>query len=66
MGIRTFTLRLTDEQLDYVGEKATELGISKNDYVRRLIDGDIRADKQDVILQEIIKIRDILLRKEKE
>ena len=44
MSIKTFTLRLTEEQLDFVGEKAKEMGVSKNDYIRRLIDGDIRAD----------------------
>ncbi len=60
MSIKTFTLRLTEEQLKYVGEKAEEIGVSKNDYIRRLIDGDIRADKQDKILQEIIEIKEIL------
>lgn len=60
MSIKTFTLRLTEEQLNFIGEKAKEIGISKNDYIRRLIDGDIRADKQDKILQEIIKIKEML------
>lgn len=60
MSIRTFTLRLTEEQLNFVGEKAKEMGVSKNDYIRRLIDGDIRADKEDKILQEIIEIKNIL------
>lgn len=61
MSVRTFTLRLTDEQISFIGEKAKELGVSKNDYIRRLIDGDIRADKQDKILQEIIEIKEMLL-----
>lgn len=60
MSIKTFTLRLTEEQLDFVSEKAKEMGVSKNDYIRRLIDGDIRADKEDKILQEIIKIKNML------
>ncbi len=60
MSIKTFTLRLTEEQLDYIGEKAKEIGVSKNDYIRRLIDGDIRADKQDKILQEIIEIKKMI------
>lgn len=64
LGIKTFTLRLTEEQLDFIGEKAKELGVSKNDYIRRLIDGDIRADKQDKILQEIIEIKKTLERGE--
>lgn len=63
MSIKTFTLRLTEEQLNFIGEKSSELGISKNDYIRRLIDGDIRADKQDKILQEIIEIKHMLERK---
>ena len=60
MSIKTFTLRLTEEQLDFVSEKAKEMGVSKNDYIRRLIDGDIRADKEDKILQEIIEIKNML------
>lgn len=60
MSIKTFTLRLTEEQLDFVSEKAKEMGLSKNDYIRRLIDGDIRADKEDKILQEIIEIKNML------
>ena len=63
LSIKTFTLRLTEEQLNFIGEKSSELGISKNDYIRRLIYGDIRADKQDKILQEIIEIKHMLERK---
>ena len=57
MSVKTFTLRLTEEQLEFIGMKAAELGISKNDYIRRLIDGDIHADKQDQILQGILEIK---------
>ena len=57
MSVKTFTLRLTEEQLEFIGMKAAELRISKNDYIRRLIDGDIRADKQDQILQGILEIK---------
>lgn len=60
MSIKTFTLRLTEEQLKYVGEKADEIGVSKNDFIRRLIDGDIVADKQDKILQEIIEVKELI------
>ena len=60
MSIKTFTLRLTEEQLKYVGEKAEEMGVSKNDYIRRLIDGDILADKQDMILQQIIEVKEMI------
>lgn len=60
MSIKTFTLRLMEEQLKYVGEKAEEIGVSKNDYIRRLIDGDIMADKQDKILQEIIEVKEMI------
>lgn len=66
MSIKTFTLRLTSEQLDFVGDKAREIGISKNDYIRRLIDGDIKSDKQDKILQEIIEIKNMLKESAKE
>lgn len=53
-------MRLTEEQLTFIGEKASELGVSKNDYIRRLIEGNINSDKQDKILQEIIEIKKIL------
>lgn len=46
--------------MDFIGEKASELGVSKNDYIRRLIEGNINSDKQDKILQEIIEIKKIL------
>lgn len=29
MSIKTFTLRLTEEQIDFVGEKAKEMGCAK-------------------------------------
>lgn len=64
MSIKTFTLRLTEEQLDFIGKKAKEMGISKNDYIRRLVDGEIRADKQDVILNEILQIKKMIERGE--
>ena len=60
MSIKTFTLRLTEEQLNFVSKKAQEMGVSKNDYIRRLIDGDIRAGKEDKILQEILEIKNFL------
>ncbi len=63
MSVKTFTLRLTEEQLEFIGAKASELGLSKNDYIRRLIDGDIRVDKQDRILQEIIEIKEMIKRR---
>ena len=60
MSIKTFTLRLTEDQLEFIGNKAKEMGISKNDYIRRLIDGEIRADKQDIMLREILEIKNML------
>lgn len=65
MSIKTFTLRLTEEQLEFIGNKAKEMGISKNDYIRRLIDGEIRADKQDIMLREILEIKSMLEGSEK-
>lgn len=60
MSIKTFTLRLTEDQLEFIGNKAKEMGISKNDYIRRLIDGEIRVDKQDVILKEVLEIKKMI------
>ena len=65
MGIRTFTLRLNDEQLQYLENQAEKKGVSKNEYLRSLIDGEIREDKQDLILSEILEIKRILESKEK-
>lgn len=60
MGIKTFTLRLNDEQLQYIEKRAKEKGVSKNEYIRSLIDGEIREDKQDLILTELLEIKRIL------
>ena len=61
MSVKTFTLRLTEEQLEFVGRKAKELGISKNDYIRRIIDGNVLGDKQDKILQEIVELKKLIV-----
>lgn len=37
MSIKTFTLRFTEEQLEFIGEKAKEMGISKNGYKKIFI-----------------------------
>ena len=60
MGIKTFTLRLNDEQLQYIEKRAKEKGVSKNEYIRSLIDGEIREDKQDLILTELLESKRIL------
>ena len=65
MGIKTFTLRLNDEQHQYLEYKSNELGITKNDYIRQLINGEITNDKQDKILSEIMEIKEILKSLEK-
>lgn len=65
MGVKTFTLRLNDEQHQYLEQKSKELGITKNDYIRQLINGEISNDKQDKILSEIIQIKEMLKSMEK-
>lgn len=59
MEMKVFTLRLTEDQLDSVTDRASELGISKNDYIRRLIDGDIDT-KPDEILTELRALRKLI------
>lgn len=65
MGIKTFTLRLNDEQHQYLEEKSKELGITKNDYIRNLIMNDSFIDKQDKVLNELVEIKEILKNLEK-
>lgn len=65
MGIKTFTLRLNDEQHQYLEEKSKELGITKNDYIRNLIMNDSFIDKQDKILNELVEIKEMLKNLEK-
>lgn len=55
-----FTLRLNKEQHQLLDEKSAGLGITKNEYIRQLIDGEIRNDKQDKILSEIMGIKEML------
>lgn len=64
MSVKTFTLRLNDEQHQFLERKANELGITKNDYIRQLINGEITNDKQDKILSELLEIKEILKRME--
>lgn len=63
MSIKTFTLRLNEEQHQFLEEKSAELGITKNDYIRQLISGEIKNDKQDKILSEIMEIKVMLERR---
>lgn len=58
--IKTFTLRLTEYQLDEVTWKAQELGISKNDYIRSLIDNVSNDMKLDEILKELRDLKKIV------
>lgn len=60
MSVKTFTLRLNEEQHQFLEERSAKLGITKNDYIRQLINGEIRNDKQDKILSEIMEIKEML------
>lgn len=65
MGIKTFTLRLTDEQHQYLEEKSKELGMTKNKYIQNLIQNDSFLNKQDKVLDEIAEIKEMLKNLEK-
>lgn len=62
MGVKTFTLRLNDEQHEFLEKKAKELGTTKNDYIRSILDGQVEADKQEEILKQLLEIKAILLK----
>lgn len=63
MGIKTFTLRLNDEQHEFLEKKSKEIGVSKNDYIRMLLEGEVQADKQEEIMAELLEIKEILKEK---
>lgn len=65
MGIKTFTLRLTDEQHQYLEKRSNELGITKNDYIRNLIMNDSFVDKQEKMMDEVSEIKEMLKNLEK-
>ena len=65
MGIKTFTLRLTDEQHQYLEKRSNELGITKNDYIRNLIMNDSFVDKQEKMMDEISEIKEMQKKLEK-
>lgn len=65
MGIKTFTLRLTDEQHQYLEKRSNELGITKNDYIRNLIMNDSFVDKREKMMDEISEIKEMLKNLEK-
>lgn len=58
--VKTFTLRLTEEQLEEVSRDAKELGLSKNDYIRKLIEGDLSISKADQILEELKELKELV------
>lgn len=60
MSTKTFTLRLNDEQHDFLERRSKEAGVTKNDYIRMLLEGEIQADKQDRILEELLEIKRLL------
>lgn len=63
MGTKTFTLRLNDEQHELLEKKSNQLNVSKNDFIRNLIENEARIDKQEEILAEIKEIKQILKKK---
>lgn len=63
MGIKTFTLRLNEKQHELLEKKARELGISKNDYIRDILVGEEKEDRQEEILKELQEIKEILRQK---
>lgn len=63
MGTKTFTLRLNDEQHEFLERKSKEIGVSKNDYIRMLLEGEVQADKQEKIMAELLEIKEILKKK---
>lgn len=54
---KTFTLRLTEQELENVKRRSQELGISRNDYIRGLIGKEERADELALILSELREIK---------
>lgn len=59
--MKTFTLRLTDEELEEVTTQALIQGISKNDYIRNVLKAE-RDDLTPVILEEVREIKQIVKR----
>lgn len=60
MDIKTFTLRLNKEQIALLEQKAKENGMTKNAYIRSILDYQITTEKTDTILEEIREIRKLL------
>lgn len=63
MSIKTFTLRLNEEQHNFLEKKSKELGLNKNDYIRQLLENEIKCGKEDIILSELKEIKEMLMSK---
>ena len=61
--IKTFTLRLAPKQYDLLEGQAKNLGMSKNDYIRSLLESEVNANKQDQILSELSEIKKLIAKK---
>jgi len=61
--IKTFTLRLAPKQHELLEKRAKDSGMSKNDYIRSLLESETNADKQDMILNELLEIKKIVSKK---
>ena len=60
--IKTFTLRLAPKQHDLLEKRAKDSGMSKNDYIRSLLENEVSSNKQDLILDELSEIKNLINR----
>ena len=56
--IKTFTLRLTHEQHELLSVGAEKEGLSKNQYITRLIKQ--HDNNQEMILKELLEIKELI------
>lgn len=59
--IKTFTLRLPDDLHDLLTKKAEEANLSKNDYLKMLLENEKEVIGQQKILDEIKGLENLLI-----
>lgn len=59
MGVKTFTLRLSEEQHKFLEKKSNELGLTKNDYLRQLLDDQIIETHTEELLESVNDMRNL-------
>lgn len=61
--MKCLTLRLSDELFTELDKKAHNIGLTKTDYLRQLIENDTESDKYSLVLEKLDKLQELIEKK---